>query len=157
MFPNTRFMTNTLYTLKRSYGKQVSIYRETESLNLETGVKTLSNTVIDVRKAIVLSSTWRRKQELAMLSSAFKYGGEYDSNTKDIIIELKDLPKDFEPSNDDFIVVDKIKYKIMIVHVYDDRAVILTAKALSGINPKRQLTQKVSEYITIMESNDVST
>ena len=111
----------TIYKLKRLYGREISLYRQGNSVtNTFTGVVTLSGrTVIDVKRAIVLPVKLVRTQvqTISMISAdkQFVQGGMFDQASRWFYIDPKDLPSGYQIERDDHIVYRGKKYEIKTV------------------------------------------
>lgn len=154
-----RFIRNTLYQLKRDYGTQLTLYLETATTNLTTGVRTPSSQNWVIRRAVVLPSDWKRKFSYALSFVAanknFTYGGFFDADRRELIIDSDDLPKNFVLTNNHHIVIDTQKYLITEVSQLEEAAGwIIHVKAVSGESPRQVISVKARDRITFGEEND---
>lgn len=154
-----RFMRNTLYQLKRDYGTELTLYLETATTNLSTGVRTPSSENWFVRRAVILPSDWKRKFSYALSFVAanknFTYGGFFDADRRELVIDAEDLPKGLMITNNHHLVIDTRKYVIAEVSQLEEAAGwIIHAKAVSGESPRQVITAKARDRITFGEEND---
>ena len=154
-----RFIRNTLYQLKRDYGKQLTLYLETATTNLTTGVRTPTSTNWVVQRAVILPSDWKRKFSYALSFVAanknFTYGGFFDADRRELVIDATDLPKGLLITNDYHLTIDGFKYLIAEVSQLEEAAGwIIHAKAVSGESPRQVISVKARDRITFGEEND---
>jgi hypothetical protein len=156
-----RFIRRTLYSLKRQYGSRVDIYKLVGvNTDYETGVKTVDKTVEVVRKCIVLPVKIAREvsKTISQISSnkMFVYGGTYDAGTRMFIVDTRDMPKDFEFTNDDWIVYNSRRYDIKTIEEFEQRtAWTIVAKEVSGVRPEQVLFAHVTDQLSM--SQEVTT
>jgi hypothetical protein len=156
-----RFIRRTLYSLKRQYGSRVDIYKLVGvNTDYETGVKTVVKTVEVVRKCIVLPVKIAREvsKTISQISSnkMFVYGGTYDAGTRMFIVDTRDMPKDFEFTNDDWIVYNSRRYDIKTIEEFEQRtAWTIVAKEVSGVRPEQVLFAHVTDQLSM--SQEVTT
>ena len=156
-----RFIRRTLYSLKRQYGSRVDIYKLVGvNTDYETGVKTVDKTVEVVRKCIVLPVKIAREvsKTISQISAnkMFVYGGTYDAGTRMFIVDTRDMPKDFEFTNDDWIVYNSRRYDIKTIEEFEQRtAWTIVAKEVSGVRPEQVLFAHVTDQLSM--SQEVTT
>lgn len=132
-----------LYGLKRQYGGSIDIYQKgSQSVDYETGAKTINKDVIPIRRAIILPAKVLREasQTISVISAnkAFIYGGTYDSSTRMFIIDRRDVPELPELTEDDWIVYDGRKFEIKQFEMAEfDSAYVITGKAVLGDVPEQ--------------------
>lgn len=152
-----RFIRRTLYSLKRQYGSRVDIYKLVGvNTDYETGVKTVDKTVEVVRKCIVLPVKIAREvsKTISQISSnkMFVYGGTYDAGTRMFIVDTRDMPKDFEFTNDDWIVYNSRRYDIKTIEEFEQRtAWTIVAKEVSGVRPEQVLFAHVTDQLSMSQ------
>lgn len=116
------FIRRVIYNLKRRYGFPLDIYRIISTVtNRETGKKIQEKSKYHIKRAIVLPNQVQKRFafDLAYLAANkdFTYGAEYLSNLRDIIIDVRDLPKEFEITINDYIIYDGKRYQIKIIEI----------------------------------------
>ena len=152
-----RFIRRTLYSLKRQYGSRVDIYKLVGvNTDYETGVKTVDKTVEVVRKCIVLPVKVAREvsKTISQISAnkMFVYGGTYDAGTRMFIVDTRDMPKDFEFTNDDWIVYNSRRYDIKTIEEFEQRtAWTIVAKEVSGVRPEQVLFAHVTDQLSMSQ------
>lgn len=129
-----------LYRLKRNYPAKVTIRKITANyFDLETGEVTRPYRSFDIRRAIVLPEKRIPDfvYDLAFIAANknFTYGGQFSSSTRLVIIDSKNVPKDFDLSvGDEVIFNGKVHALKMITDTSDNRGYILTVVAVGDIN-----------------------
>lgn len=128
------FVKQTLYHLKRDYPHPLSIYRVTSNeINLDTGIKSKTFRKIFINQAILLPSILSRKY-LTSKGSDSSYGGYYDVATRLIVVDLEDVPDDFQITVDDYVVTDQKRYEIKNVETLEhNQGILLTVKETVGL------------------------
>lgn len=143
-----RRIQNTLYMLKRQYGGCFDFYRRGNggSTDYKTGTVVVDKSMYQITRGIILPAKVIREavQTLSIISAnkAFVVGGTYDSSTRMFIVDRKDVPdldlKEFEPTPDDWIVYDGLKYEIKDFTVFEfDSAWVFTGRAILGDKPEQ--------------------
>ena len=151
-----RFTESLIYDLKREYGFEASIYRESRSVDITSGIKDSTNQVFKVRRAVILNSDWKRRF-LGIPSKNFNYGGFIDSNERTILFDVRDLPKTLIINNDDYVVIGLDKYNISSSQLVEEHRVwILTIKALHGEVPNRILDVQGRDRLYSTEDSNVT-
>ncbi len=157
-----RFIRRTLYNLKRQYGSRVDVYQliDTET-NYETGVKTASKTATIVYKCIVLPVKIAREvvQTISQISAnkAFVYGGSYDSGARTFIIDSRDMPDDYEFTNDDWIVYNNKRYEIKSIEEFEQHtAWVIVGKEVRGVTPEQIIQKQVTSNLILEDEAESS-
>lgn len=149
-----KFISGVLYRLKRRYGVMLNlVHRTSSTVNRETGEKEVHRDSLRILRAIVLPSQVKREfsYDLAYIAAAknFTYGGFFDTTERRIIIDVKDLPADFEIEVGHYVIYDRVRYDVKQVERFEDiRAFFITCKqsvAVDGTNIIEQsLTNETS-------------
>ena len=133
-----RQVGHVVYRLKRQYGLLMYIrYRQAaDQYNLETGAITRDITSIKVRRGILLPERITRDfaYDLSFIAANknFTYGGIYDINQREIIIDAKDLGS-FNLSIQTILTFSGSDYDIKELMWFEDNlAVKLIAVELKG-------------------------
>ena len=119
-----RFIRRNIYAMKRQYGARIDLYRvvssETDHL---TGEKTVVKEVHRIRRAPVLPYTMRRDvtQTISIISAdkQFVYGGFYDSARREIIIDARDIPSDWEIRPEDYMVFESSRWEVVSIQKFE--------------------------------------
>lgn len=134
-----RAIRRNIYAMKRQYGAKIDVYRivssETDHL---TGEKTVIKEVHPVRRAPVLPSRMKRDvtQTISIISAdkQFVYGGFYDASKREVIIDSRDLPNDYEIKPEDYVVFNGERWDVIGVEKFEyDTGWVLTVKNLPGM------------------------
>lgn len=122
-----RLHRNIIYSLKRRMGLPATLYAPAlTDQNIETGKISRTWEPIEIRRAIIVAASESRKfiYDLAYIAVAknFTTGGYFDETRRLVIIDAKDLPKEFIPNlNMHFEFQDK-RWEINQVNRVEDRA-----------------------------------
>jgi hypothetical protein len=133
----TRIIQNTLYQLKRRFGGTIAVYQIGDAtVDLETGVKTIPQDVLYIRRAVILPAKVAREvtQTLSVISAnkKFVYGGTYDTATRLFIIDHKDAPN-LKLKESDYIVYKERRYEVKDFQEFEfDAAWVVTGRAVEG-------------------------
>lgn len=123
---NLREVKKIIYSLKRKYGLQMTVVRpnddETE-IDYTTGRITRSYDQVVIRRGILLPANRKRTfiYDLAYIAANnnFTYGGLFDKNEREVIIEAKDL-KGLEIDTSSHIVTQNKRYEILNINEFED-------------------------------------
>lgn len=129
------FITDTVRSLKRSFGRTVYIYRVDDYVaDVTAGVATSSYSVARISKGILLPKHSDRKfvYDISFLkaNSSFTEGGFFDADSRELLIDKKDLP--FEVDQNGYVLADHIRYKINKSEQVEGRYVLITMTAIEG-------------------------
>jgi len=118
-----REIKKVLYKLKRQFGTPCTMLAETYSTDFATGVQATTVTYEQtVNRAIVLPRGLTRvfSYDLSFIAANknFTYGGLYDINTRNIIIDAGDVTG-FDPQIPNIIVIASRRYNIKSAEKYD--------------------------------------
>ena len=119
---NTRMITRVLYRLKHRYGGDVSFVRDSETLDLETGTKTVTKATWDTKHVILLPNVMKEKfvYDLTYIASNknFTYGGVFDTSRRRLILDLKDAGT-YVPQNRDYLTFEGDRWNVVEVHFFE--------------------------------------
>lgn len=128
---NLRQIKVIIYRLKRNFGLPLDfINRGAITHNVTTGaITTPADTTISVKRAIILPTRLIRDfaYDLSYIAANknFTYGGFFDISSRVIIIDAKDLPSGFEPSQNDHVVFEGKKHEIKEIHEAEQNTAFL--------------------------------
>lgn len=125
-----QMIRRVLYSVKRQYPTRVVIHRRSnKTYDPETGAKTASVESWEVDRAIMLQGDTSRKfvYDLTFIANNkdFTYGGHFDTKKRRLIVDRQDLPADFEPKKDDYIVAEGQRYEIENIEDFEYKAAIV--------------------------------
>lgn len=111
-----------LYRLKRDFGEPVNIITKgTITQNVTTGIINAVERLIRVKRAVVIDAKSSRDfvYDLSFIAANknFTYGGLFDTASRDMIIDGIDLPKDYEPSLDDRVIIAGQRYQFKKIEI----------------------------------------
>jgi hypothetical protein len=143
----------TLYKLKRDYGGAIDIYKLVDSqTDARTGQKIVTTSVYHIRRAIILPAGCSRVR-MPSISSAnkdFVVGGAHDSNTREFIVDRKDVPGLATLTADDWIVYKGRKYQVNKVESFEfDSGWVITTKELVGEVPQQAFDIKADSLLNL--------
>jgi hypothetical protein len=130
-------MRGMMYSLKRSYGGSIDIYKNLgNTTDAKTGIKTVNKDVTNISRAIILPAKVAREDVRAPARTAagrdFAMGGYYDSNTRLFLVEIRDAPG-LNLTEDDWIVFNGSKFTVSTFEVFEFHAFwAITAKQIVG-------------------------
>jgi hypothetical protein len=133
-----RRIRQTLYVLKRAFGNMVTVYRFLESsTDYKTGVKTNLTESFIVRKCIILPVKITREvvQSVSAISAnkSFVYGGSYDTDSRDFVIDARDLPAGYSIRQNDYIVYNDQRFELKnVVELEQKTGWLISGKAVIG-------------------------
>ena len=122
MFDNVlRQVKLIIYRLKRNFGVSIQLVRLSDiTNNIRTGAMSQTKQTISIVRAIMTATRQLRDfvYDLAYIAANknFTQGGYFDASDWTAIIDAKDLPRDFVPTLDDYIIYDGKKYNFKEVH-----------------------------------------
>lgn len=134
MNPNlNQRLKQALYSLRKEYAVgPVSVYTAGAfTTNLVTGRRVIDNSVVVLRRAILLPATVAREavQTISQISAnkAFVVGGTFDTRTRIFIFDRPACP---DLKDQDWIVYDDQKYEINEIGEFSNIAYVVKAKQL---------------------------
>lgn len=133
-----RQITVILYKLKRQYGLTVTYYQFTgQTHNVETGDISRTYTTYTVRRAPVLPDNLDRSfvYDLTFIAANnnFVGGALFDRHLRKVIIDAKDLPKDFIPTLQDHVEFDGNRFEIKTIsHLEKRKGYFLGVEAIDS-------------------------
>lgn len=136
---NLREIRNTIYRLKRSYGKVVYLRKpDTNTTDRATGAITRTYQVIRINKGVVLpiDSVKSFVYDLTYVAANknFTYGGFFDKKTTFILVEKIDLCGQLIDQSIDHFVIGTQRFEISKSEEFE-AAWYCVAKALSTAEP----------------------
>lgn len=147
----------TIYSLKQRYGDEIQIYRlSSASTDYETGVKSATVSVIDIRKSVVLPAAEVRRffASVAFLTASKQFlspGNQgFDEGSRGFIIEARDVYQTddtFEFQPEDWIVYKGHRYDVVNIEVLEDLGWMVMCKELKGTIPERVININTSNSL----------
>lgn len=151
-----QMVRQTIYNLKQRYGGEISVYRlDSASTNYETGVKTATKTVYDIRRAVILPAAEMRRffASISFISASksFVSPGQqgWDQSQRGFIIDSRDIPGfEFEP--EDWIVYRDRRYDIVTAERLEyDTGWLIIGKEIKGANPEQIINLNVVDTLVV--------
>jgi hypothetical protein len=154
-----RFIRRCIGQLKKEYGGPITIYKlGTATTNLNTGVKSYSNTSYPITMAVVLPANVSREvtQTISLISANKKLvqGGSYDTGKRRFIIDRRDVSSTLELHKDDWIVYDGRRYDILAIEEFEQKtAWMVVGKRIEGVDPPEDLYAYAQGYLLDLEQS----
>lgn len=144
------YIKNVLYKLKLDYGTPIDIYRYgSQTVDTRIGEIVKSKTVINLSLAIVLDNGSKR-QFIDPKNRKFAYGGYFDTDKHVCIIDAEDVPIDFTPTMEDYIVHNSTRWAISsITELISAYGWIIMMKDTQGVPPAQLLGESVCTDLDI--------
>jgi len=136
---NLRQVRNIIYNLKRQYPSSVELRKVTlTEVDRETGEQSSKTRILKIRRGVVLpaKSIPDFIYDLSFIASNknFTYGGFFNTQTRTVLIDGKDLPLDFEIDYNTKFIHKKNSYEIKNINpTVDGRSFILTVTLLESM------------------------
>jgi hypothetical protein len=144
-----KFIRNVIYKAKRSYGLPIDYYQTVaHTMDKADGIKTTELRRVRINRAVVLRAREFRSfvYDLAFISANkdFTTGGFFDPEDRRVVIDVNDLPADFEPRIDDYFIFQDRKYEVKEKFSFENNyAYILLARHILG-SPIVRIEEAVS-------------
>jgi len=151
----------TLYDLKRRYGNEIQVYRlDSSSTDYETGVKSATTSVIDIRHAVVLPASEMRRYfaSIAFITASKQFlspGNQgFDQSQRGFIVASQDAP-DFEFEPEDWIVYRGKRYDVAVIERLEfDTGWLVIGKELKGTVPERTINLETSNTLEMDDESE---
>jgi len=152
-----------LYSLKKTWAVTMDWYQlVSSSANIETGRLDTNWNVVNVRKVILLPDDWIRTfaYPLSFLAANknFTYGDYYDRSRRNIIVDVRDLPRTWrfdttQPEFNDKIIIDNRAYGIWKATDFEaGLAYFMTISHIKGTLPNQLLPVEVEQVLNLQQS-----
>jgi len=110
------YFSNVVYALSKDYGFKTDLYRPTETMDFETGLKTVTRVKYKIKKAIFFPNELFRDFNYArLIGQELQFGGILDASQRRVLINKKWLPKNFEIQVTDYVIFNHKRYEIQRV------------------------------------------
>lgn len=107
-------MRTLLYSLKRKYGRPISLVHLISSkVNTYTGEPDLVTITYSVQRAVFLPIELYQDFVSKMREAGYNYGDIYARGRAIILVAKKDLPSDYKLTFGDYLLHSKSQYKIL--------------------------------------------
>ena len=150
-----------IYKLKRAFGSPIDIYRLVSSqTDVLTGARVVVTEMKHVRRAIVLPCTMTRNRLMRKMAAGteasrdFTAAGAYDTDTRDIIIDIRDAPCVKMLTPDDWIVFRGRKYQVKKgMDFQDTENWIVTVSELIGEVPQQTFEVRLYDQVVLSDGS----
>lgn len=135
---NLREIRKIIYRLKRQWGLRLTYIRPGQAVHdVETGEISRVFEKIYVKRAILLPSKLDRSfvYDLTYIAANnnFVGGGFFDRDSRVILLDGRDLPKDFKPDLNDHVEFDSIRYELLSINpTAQYKAYLLRVQAITS-------------------------
>lgn len=143
-----QFIRQIMYRLKRRYGAKIEYYTTTQEIDELLGRVNTTRQMFVVRRAIRLPNREIRDRDSELQRVNFTFGGNFDKNTRNFILDLKDLPKGFTPSIQHYIITDGKRYNIKEV-TDADFGFLIIAEYIESEPLRRLFDAKLKDTLTL--------
>lgn len=139
---NLREIRIILYRLKRNFGLTATIKKPKTMVNdVKTGKVTITYDEYIVNRAILLpvdeSRTFKYALTYIAANKNFTYGAMFDTKTRTMIIDVKDLPSDFTMDTNCHVVFEAQRYNIKSVELAEhNQGWLLTLIGVTSSDPE---------------------
>ena len=143
------YIKNVLYRLKLDYGTPIDIYRYgSQTVDTRTGEIVKPKTVINIQLAVVLDEG--SKRQFVYRDREFNYGGYFDTDKHACIIDAEDVPCDFIPTMEDYIVHAQKRWAVSsITELISSLGWVIMMKETQGVPPAQLLGESVCDNLDI--------
>lgn len=147
-----RYIGRAIYDLKRQYGVPIRICRrQSETIDFQTGNKTVEYDSIEILRAVKLPSIDKRTADYAQQSKEWAYGGHFEVGDSRFLIDQADLPVNWYIKKDDYLIFDGKRFDVVEAQLHDERqAWLVDAREIKGA-PTFQLVQPVGILIAVAQ------
>lgn len=147
------FIENIFYKFKLDYGNPVDIYRyRSQTIDTKTGNIDRPKTVINIPLAIILDTGGSKRQFHDTFNRKFNYGGNYDTAVQGCVIDVNDVPLDFELTMEDYIVHLGKKWTIVSLSpIINNLGWYLDLKETQGLPPSQLLNESICADLDIAQ------
>jgi hypothetical protein len=105
-----------IYDMKREYGHSATfVHTISSEVDVNTGGDNIQTVTYDFQRVAFLAVDIAREIFAPARSSAYPYGDFYDLSMSLILIDKHDCPEGFLINNNDYVIVDGVKYGIKFV------------------------------------------
>lgn len=152
---NNLMIRRLLYAFKRQWGCELDYVQiVTSESDPRTGSRNITRRVIPT-KAVRLPQMHVRKfiQDIGYLAANknFTYGGLDDYNKATILLDRFELPADFQPELNGYIVLDHKRYERVSINDLFGEAYLLVAQGVEGANPYAEVRQTAFNTLQIQQ------
>jgi hypothetical protein len=149
-----------IYSLKNDYGFRLDLYRKDEVVNLETGRKITTRIKYKIKKAILLPNQMFRDFNYGTIIKTggnAQVGGILDLRQRIILIDKRELPRNFEIDSNDYVVFNHDRYEIReIMDLELGDFYRLTIREVEGESPYEVHEQIINEKFELNDFVDNS-
>ncbi|HPT70883.1 MAG TPA: hypothetical protein PLE74_01215 [Candidatus Cloacimonadota bacterium] len=135
------------YDLRKNHAVVVNwLHLASETINVETGKMTNVYADTKVKKAVLLPIKMDRV--LKVFNGQFAYGGYYDTNTRLLMVEQKNFPKDWRGEFDanDRVVINGKRYTIANCENYENTTLwLVTIVNVKGTEADNVISQSLTQ------------
>lgn len=158
-----RFIRDVIYRLKRAYGQRVDIYHQSaESVNYQTGAKTVTKQKWSVRRVVVFTADMVRKHayDLSYIAANknFTYGGTFELGTRFFLFDGRDIPSDCAIEVENwYLIYDHARYEIKHLEKYpQSTAVFIHGVELKGAQLAEHVDICFEQHIGVDQSQEIT-
>lgn len=150
---NSTMIRRLLYSFKKQWGATFDYIQILKSeVDDRTGGRVIQRQVIPVPGVMLPISQLRKFiQDIGYLAADknFTYGGLNDYNTLNILVDIEDMPRGFNPELNGYITRDHKRYERVSFTEFAGQAFLLTVRGVEGANPYAQLSERTFNRLQI--------
>jgi hypothetical protein len=138
------YIRRLLYRLKRRYGRSVTFYRTNEAItDTLTGSQIKVVTKFTVKRIVKLPNKKNRTfdYDLSYIAANknFTYGATYDLNSRQFLVDARDLPDGYIPQPDDRMIENNRRYQIKeSVELDEFQGYLIVGDFVEGDEPENE-------------------
>lgn len=128
------------------------------SINIETGELDTTWNIVKLRKVIKLPDDWMRTSSYpSEFTKSFKHDDYYDKTKRDIIVDIRDLPRTWrfdtsQPEFNDKLIIDNRAYYIFKATDFaEGLAYLMTITHIKGTLPNQILPRAVIDILDLQQ------
>lgn len=159
-----KLVRQVLTSLKRQYGDQVQVYKlGSESVNWDTGTRTVTDSCVEVDNCIVLPVTINSEvvQSISYISSnkPFIQGGYFGTGKRKFIFdftERRGLPRGYTWDLSDWIIADGNRYDVeSFEELHFGSGWMVTAARVQGVTPQQTFKENITHTLQLRLNHTV--
>lgn len=150
---NNMMIRRLLYSFKRQWGVEIT-YVQIMSATVDdaTGSRNIQRCIYQIPATKLPTSTARKFiQDIGYLAADknFTYGALNDFNKATFVIAADDLPLNFQPTLNGYVVIGNKRYEKVSMDSLFDEGFILIAQGVEGANPYARVDVRADDRLRI--------
>lgn len=134
-----KYLRDNFYFLIRNRGEPVDIYKRTHSINIKTGIKTITRQKIKIQRALFMPIQENILTQYTMNPDNIgrkdrSVGGYVESGLRQLLIDRRDIPVTFKIDELDYLISNRERYEIQSIQRYNDYGYFLIIRTTEGVD-----------------------